>query len=76
MQGLAMTSALFAFVAAYFLWSGFTLVTDFDGTANLQLMHIQSLNFATGIGSAIVSAILAVGSAIVGTITKASAEPG
>lgn len=73
-SGLATTSAIFAIAAAYFLWSGFTLATDIDGTANLQLMHIQSMNFATGIGAAVVSAVLAVGSAIVGTINGASKD--
>jgi uncharacterized membrane protein len=56
-------SVLFAIVAAYFLFSGFTLETTFEGQANLQLMHIQSLNFMTGIGAAIISAIFGSASA-------------
>lgn len=74
--GLAFSGVIFAIIATYFLYSGFTLETTIGDTANLQLMHIQSLNFATGIGAAIISAILAVGSAIVGTITKAGGESG
>lgn len=58
---LTTASVLFGFVAAYFLYSGFTLGTSVEtggqAMANLELMHIQSLNFATGIGSAIISAI-------------------
>lgn len=69
--GLSFTAILFAIVSAYFLYSGFTLDTAIDGTANLQLMHIQSMNFATGIGAAIIAAILAVGSAIVGAVSDA-----
>jgi hypothetical protein len=75
--GLNLASAIFAVIAAYFLYSGFSLETTvasagtpvgFDGVANLQLMHIQSLNFATGIGAAVVSAVLLIGAAIVGAI--------
>lgn len=63
----AIGTILFALVAAYFLASGFMMATDMpslDGSgsvANLQLMHIQSINFATGIGAAIISAILSLG---------------
>jgi uncharacterized membrane protein YfcA len=67
-SGLGILSALFAIVCVYFLWSGFSLETTIDDTANLQLMHSQSLNFATGIGAGIISAILAIGAAIVGAI--------
>lgn len=74
--GLRLTAAIFTVVAAYFFYSGYaietTIVTPgvegFDGIANLQLMHVQSLNFATAIGAAIIAAILAVGSAIVAAI--------
>lgn len=69
-------SAIFAIVAAYFIYSGFALetsvVTEGGTVANLELMHIQATNIALGIGSAIVSAILAVGSAIVTAIRRAS----
>jgi hypothetical protein len=71
-SGLSGISVLFAIAAAYFLWSGFSLDTSIDGTANLQLMHIQAMNFATGIGAAIVSAILAIGASIVGAIKPSS----
>lgn len=68
--GMEIGAGVFTIIAAYFLYSGFTLATDipnpdgFGTVANLQLMHIQSLNFATGIGSAIIAAILLVGSRI------------
>lgn len=60
-------TALFLVIAVYFLYSGFTVTThipqphDGDAIANLELMHIQSLNFMTGIGSAIVAAVLSLG---------------
>lgn len=44
-------------VAAYFIYSGMILPTNDGMVANLEAMHIQSLNFATGIGAAIVAAI-------------------
>lgn len=72
---LGFTAALFAIASAYFLYSGFTLETAIDGTANLQLMHIQSMNFATGIGAGIISAVLAVGGAIVGAINPSVLVP-
>jgi uncharacterized membrane protein len=65
---LAFASMLFAAVAAYFLYSGFTLDTTIAAEgqtiANLELMHIQSLNFATGIGAAIIAAIFGAASAL------------
>jgi hypothetical protein len=58
---LSAMSVLFGFVAAYFLYSGFTLETTVaqgDATvANCQLKHIQSLNIMTGLGARIISAI-------------------
>jgi uncharacterized membrane protein len=73
--GLAFSGVIFAIIATYFLYSGFTLETAIDDTANLQLMHIQAMNLATGIGAAIISAVLTVGSAVVGTIKEASEPP-
>lgn len=65
---LATASILSGFVAAYFLYSGFTLETSITengaAVANFQLMHIQSLNFMTGIGAAIISAIFGAASAL------------
>lgn len=76
---LAFGSVIFAMVAGWFLYAGWTLevavTTEAGEVANLQLMHIQAVNFAIGIGAAIVSAILAVGSAIVAAIGRASKEP-
>lgn len=73
---LEITAGVFAIVAAYFLYSGFALDTNVtiegQAVANFQMMHIQSINFATGIGAGIIAAVLLVGAAIVGAITKAS----
>lgn len=69
---LAVASAFFALVAAYFFYSAATLPTsiEIDGEqiANFELMHAQSLNMAEGIGAAIISAILAAGAAIVSAL--------
>lgn len=55
--------------AAYFVFSGYALDTTISTAAgdmaNLQLMHVQSINFAAGIGLAIIAALLFVGAAIV-----------
>ena len=71
---LALSSVLFAFAAAYFLYSGFTtptvVETEAGEMANFQLLQIQALNFWLGIGSAIISALLAVGSSIVGALSS------
>ena len=76
MAGLSVGSGLFAIVAAYFLYSGFstptTITVEGNDIANLQLMHIQMLNISIGIGAAVVSAILATGAAIVGAIKDVS----
>jgi hypothetical protein len=72
---LAFSGVVFAIIATYFLFSGITLETTIGDTANLQLMHIQSMNIATGIGSAIISSILTVGAAIVGTVKEVSEPP-
>lgn len=73
------TAGIFAIVAAYFLYSGFTLATSVtiegQAVANLELMHIQSMNFATGIGAAIIAAVLLAASAIIGAIRRASSQP-
>ena len=73
--GLGATAFIFALVAAYFFYSGYTLPTSVnqDGqgyVANLELMHIQSINFATAIGASVIAAILAVGASIVSAINS------
>lgn len=76
---LAIGSFIFALVAGWFLYIGFvadvSVPTDSGDVANLQLMHVQATNIAVGIGAALVSAVLAVGSAIVAAIHRA-ASPG
>lgn len=76
---LEIAAGIFAAVAAYFLYSGFTLATNItiegQAVANLELMHIQSMNFATGIGAAIIAAVLLAASAIIGAIRWASSQP-
>lgn len=76
---LEVTASLFALVAAYFLYSGFALDTNvtIEGQtiANLQMMHIQSLNFATGIGAAVIAAVLLAASAIIAAIREVSSQP-
>jgi hypothetical protein len=80
--GLAGFSILFAIVAGAFLFIGYsretTVFTDGGEIANLQMLHLQSLDFAIAIGAAVISAILAIGSAIVAAINLAwsSEEPG
>jgi glycerol kinase len=69
-QRLAALSFVFALVAGYFLFSGFTLDTSVstgDGgtVANLQLMHVQAMKIGLGVGAAIVASIFATGAAIV-----------
>lgn len=68
---LAFFSAIFALIAGWFLYVGFTAEIVVGETVNLQAMHIQSQNIATGIGASIVSAVLAIGSAIVTAIRRA-----
>lgn len=76
---LAVGSALFAIVAGWFLYVGLSMnvvvATDAGEVANLQLMHIQASNTSIGIGAAIVSAVLATGSAIVTALRKSYEEP-
>ena len=76
-QSLTAFGTIFSLVSAYFLYVAFGIETTvvqpgavqgFDGVANLQLMHLQSLNLEIGIGAAIVAAIFFVGAAIVGAI--------
>lgn len=73
---LEVLAAVFVIVAAWFIYVGVsadvTVATEAGEMANLQLMHIQSTNIAIGIGSAVVAAILLVGSAIIGAIRRAS----
>ena len=69
---LGLGSIMFGLIAAYFISSAIQTPTSiYSGggyVANLELMHMQSLNMAQGIGAAIVSAILVVGAAIVSAI--------
>ena len=71
---LALGSFLFALVAGWFLYAGLsagvTVATEAGEIANLQLMHVQATNIAIGIGASVVSAILAVGAAIVSAIGR------
>ena len=69
-QRLAAFAFVFALVAGYFLYSGFSLETSVstgDGgtVANLQLMHVQAMQMGLGIGAAVIASIFAVGAAIV-----------
>lgn len=72
---LALGSAIFALVAGWFLYAGLSadvlVATEVGLVANAELMHVQATNIAIGIGSALVSAILAIGSAIVAAIRRA-----
>lgn len=76
---LALGSVLFAILAAYQIYSGLSapmaFPTEQGEVANLQMIHLRSMNLDIGIAAAIISAILAVGSAIAGAITKASEQP-
>lgn len=74
---LEFLAAIFAIIAAWFFYVGFsadvTVITEAGPVANAQLMHIQATNIAIGIGAAVVTAILLVGAAIVGAIRRAAA---
>ena len=76
---LAFASFLFAVVAGWFFYAGLSIpvavATEAGDVANLQLMQIQSTNIAIGIGAAVIAAILATGSAVVGVIRQASVAP-
>lgn len=66
--GLGLISLTFMLIAAFFLYGGLnmetTVNTDAGDVANFQLMQIQSLNIALGIGAAIIAALFAVGAAL------------
>jgi glycerol kinase len=69
-QRLAALAFVFVLVAGYFLYSGLVMDTstatgDGGTVANLQLMHVQAMKIGLGIGSAVIAALFAVGSAIV-----------
>lgn len=76
---LAFGSLIFALVAAWFAYVGLSsevvIATEAGEVANLQLMHIQSVNITISAGAAAVAAILAIGSAIVTAIRKAYEAP-
>lgn len=63
-QRLAAIAFVFTLVAGYFLYVGVTLDTSIEGTANLQLMHVQAMNIGIGVGAAIIASIFAVGAAL------------
>ena len=71
---LGIASMAFALIAIYFVVSAglisTTVQTDAGPVANLELMHAQSLNMAEGIGAAVISAILAIGAAIVAALQR------
>lgn len=77
---LALGSVIFAIVAGYFFALGFsvetTIIYDGQPVANAQLMHTQATYVLIGVGSAVVSAILATGAAIVAVIRRASSQAG
>lgn len=64
-QRLAAFAFIFALIAGYFLFEGFTLDTSVGEVANLQLMHVQAMQIGLGIGAAVIAAILVTGAAIV-----------
>lgn len=75
---LAVISTIFMLVAAWFLYAGFSMevvvTTEAGEIANLQLMHMQATDIAIGLGAAVVSSVLAIGSAIVAAIRRAASE--
>lgn len=77
---LEVIATIFAIIAAWFIYvgvsAGVTVTTEAGEVANLQLMHVQATNIQIGIGAAIVSAILLIGSAIIGAIRRAATESG
>jgi multisubunit Na+/H+ antiporter MnhB subunit len=69
-QRLAAVAFIFALVAGYFLFAGFTLDTSVatgegGSVANLQLMHVQAMQVGIGIGAAVIASIFAIGAAII-----------
>lgn len=73
---LEVVAALFAIVAGYFLFLGFSAETTvaYDGQviANAQPMHYQLVHILIGVGSALISAVLFAGAAIIAAIRFAS----
>lgn len=75
-QGLYLVGALAAVIAGYFGFCGFSMDTAVasgpagETVANLQLMHIQALNFALAIGAGIMACILIGAGAVVEAIRK------
>lgn len=70
---LSSIGGVFAVIAGLLLFGGFRMETTvqgpdtpagFQGVANLQLMHIQSVNFQIAIGSAIIAALFFCAAAI------------
>lgn len=69
-------AVLFAIISAWFLYIGFSMDTTITSegmdVVNMQLMHIQSLNIALGVGAGIAAVLIAVGGAVVDAIERAS----
>lgn len=66
-------------VAAYFFWTAFhrettvftpDAVGNFTNVANLQLMHIQAVEFAIAIGATIVGAIFQATASIIQVLAR------
>lgn len=89
--GLGLFSFIFALIACERLYWGLSMqvmipVTDsraaallggqFDGIANLGLMHNQAMLILMAVGAAIVSAILAAAAAIIRSIEMRATEAG
>jgi hypothetical protein len=86
MTALRLLATLFAMAAAYLIMTAFSmhigvpaaqvpgsgefLPPQFDGVANIALMHGQAMLFHLGIGAAIVSAVFMATAAIVGTLLE------
>jgi len=64
-NGLSIAGAIFLIVGGCLIFWGFT-----SPTANLELMHIQSMELMLGIGAGIVSAILIVGGSIIEALNR------
>lgn len=85
-QVLSAIGTIFAVVSAFLIYRGFQveiivpaaqlpgaggmLPPQFDGVANLSLMHTQAMLFHLGIGSAIVSAVFFAGAGVAATLRE------
>lgn len=62
---LGVTGGVLWVFSAYSIWTGLNMETGFEGTANLQLMHVQSILIDLGIGGVITGAILIAAASII-----------